>query len=1173
MKLQLSRIPGPLLLIIITVLVCLANYSPKTYLTGWDTLHPEFNFRIYLSRVIFSVWQEHQALGAVASQAHAAELPRLLILLVLNLFMSTQILRYAYMFLMLIIGPLGIYFFLYKVLLKDFNITHRVFGSFIGGLYYLFNLGTLQHFYVPLEMFVTHYGWLGWLFLAISLYYENTTRRNLSYFLLVSFFIIPQAHTPTLFYAYYLAMFIYLCTLLMFDFINKETADKITVRLKPAFVIMVSTLMINSFWLLPNVYFALTHGVEIGQSKIHHLFSQEAFLQNQQFGTLEDTAILRNFLFNWGEYKGSGNFGDLMDEWKLHLSHKYVLYLGYAYFSFVVIGVLIALMKRNKFGLSLFSVAFLGIFFLLNNNPPFGFIFSALQEKSALFKEAFRFPFTKFSMYVMFAYASYLAFALAWFGDFVAKHFRKWLYKVYLAGFLTLVVSLFIYAKPMLYGYLISPSMRVSIPQRYFDMFAYLDKQEEYGRVANLPIHTFWGWVYHNWIPSSQSGYQGAGFLWFGIKQPLMDREFDRWDIINEQYYREMSTAIYSQDLAMVERTLLKYKVKWILYDKSVLAPGADSKSLYIEEINSMLSGSDKFELAKDFGQGLLVYKFLPADVFKRTGTWHSFTEVSDSLFKEYDDYIYAEHGNYVNIGQNAYPFLGITDYTEKLNSNYVVADDHFIKIQGKFASRALVSKNNTVEYEGSLISDGSKVLMQLNSGQVINLGIPVNPTAKYLLTIKDAAPIYIDPNALDSTKFYFFKDPQEDLLVTVHTLVPSQVDLTLNVKDRIEKCSSVEGGSVFGITYLDRGFKLSAKDIVSCATLKIADYASLVSSKSPYLVLNYSAITQKAQAGICMFDPSSGLCFNQTAQNSHVEVGKVPGNIADVYLRFLANNLNSLGNYLGTVTFANLELYTSGASKTISANLSDSNILPKSEFELRKDPKTSTKVINLPSNPRICSNDSREFDRSSVTVMEDYYRYASYGDSLCDSFQFPNAPHSSGYILEVKARNIQGMPLRICMTNEYSKRCDVYFSLEESANFDSAFYLLPPMGNGSGYTLNISNLVFGDGISINDLQYISLTPVPYMYMRTAHTPLAKNSHDKVFVLYEAFERGWVLFCGLKPCDAKHVMVNNWANGWIFEGGQIPDNVRVYFWPQVLQYVGFVLLVSLVFFYARHKDL
>jgi hypothetical protein len=91
--------------------------------------------------------------------------------------------------------------------------------------------------------------------------------------------------------------------------------------------------------------------------------------------------------------------------------------------------------------------------------------------------------------------------------------------------------------------------------------------------------------------------------------------------------------------------------------------------------------------------------------------------------------------------------------------------------------------------------------------------------------------------------------------------------------------------------------------------------------------------------------------------------------------------------------------------------------------------------------------------------------------------------------------------------------------------------------------------------------------------MRTAHTPLAKNSHDKVFVLYEAFERGWVLFCGLKPCDAKHVMVNNWANGWIFEGGQIPDNVRVYFWPQVLQYVGFVLLVSLVFFYARHKDL
>jgi len=27
---------------------------------------------------------------------------------------------------------------------------------------------------------------------------------------------------------------------------------------------------------------------------------------------------------------------------------------------------------------------------------------------------------------------------------------------------------------------------------------------------------------------------------------------------------------------------------------------------------------------------------------------------------------------------------------------------------------------------------------------------------------------------------------------------------------------------------------------------------------------------------------------------------------------------------------------------------------------------------------------------------------------------------------------------------------------------------------------------------------------------------------------------GWVAMCGVLPCKADHVKVNNWANGWIF---------------------------------------
>ncbi len=72
-------------LVLITLSIARRNYTPGTFLSGWDTLHPEFNFGLYLKRVFWGVWREHQGIGAVASQAHAAELTRIPILFLLSL--------------------------------------------------------------------------------------------------------------------------------------------------------------------------------------------------------------------------------------------------------------------------------------------------------------------------------------------------------------------------------------------------------------------------------------------------------------------------------------------------------------------------------------------------------------------------------------------------------------------------------------------------------------------------------------------------------------------------------------------------------------------------------------------------------------------------------------------------------------------------------------------------------------------------------------------------------------------------------------------------------------------------------------------------------------------------------------------------------------------------------
>src|SRR5438874_485075 len=95
---------------LLSLALAFLNYKPGTWLTGWDNLHPEFNFPLNLHRAFSSVWEEYQSLGLEAGMAHAADLPRILILTPFSLFLPISFLRYLWTFLMLILGPIGAYF-------------------------------------------------------------------------------------------------------------------------------------------------------------------------------------------------------------------------------------------------------------------------------------------------------------------------------------------------------------------------------------------------------------------------------------------------------------------------------------------------------------------------------------------------------------------------------------------------------------------------------------------------------------------------------------------------------------------------------------------------------------------------------------------------------------------------------------------------------------------------------------------------------------------------------------------------------------------------------------------------------------------------------------------------------------------------------------------------------
>jgi len=53
----------PLALTSIAIFLCFKNYTPETFLLGWDSLHPEFNFSEAFKRTFWGAWREEQGVG------------------------------------------------------------------------------------------------------------------------------------------------------------------------------------------------------------------------------------------------------------------------------------------------------------------------------------------------------------------------------------------------------------------------------------------------------------------------------------------------------------------------------------------------------------------------------------------------------------------------------------------------------------------------------------------------------------------------------------------------------------------------------------------------------------------------------------------------------------------------------------------------------------------------------------------------------------------------------------------------------------------------------------------------------------------------------------------------------------------------------------------------------
>ena len=534
--------------------------------------------------------------------------------------------------------------------------------GFLGALFYMLNLGTVQIFYLPYEAFSTFFAFLPWgvwgFIKIISNIKHQISKRDILLFFLINLFGTPAFYTQQLFIVYILV----LCCIFLGYILNNilpTAVDKINILKKGMFLFGL-ILVINSFWLLPQLYFLKTNGRVVTEAKNNTLSTESVFYQNYEKGTLDNFFRLEGFYF---DLKGRDNTF-LFAPWKDHFTGIFGV-LPYLFAGLMILGVLGSLKEKKNLGFVL--LLFLCATGLLLATPPFSWINDLIRQIPVI-NQIFRSPFTKFIIPYSLVYSYFVAVGIKFLVPLKAGDKRVSLF----LGACFLVILL--YSLPSFQGYFFSPEMKVKIPDDYQSVTNYFKTNDKNSRIALLPDYTFWGWFFNKW------GYNGSGFLWYGIEQPIVSRTFDVWSKTSESYFWETKTAFEAEDIQKIINVFDKYQIDYLILDKSLIPIVSSYKALQYDRINELLMKSPNITSIFN-GENVFLYK-IDHNYYSKNfiSLSTNLNNIGPKINITNDDAAFSENGFYVNnqnLGNDiSYPFLSLTNQTNPKENNWQISED-----------------------------------------------------------------------------------------------------------------------------------------------------------------------------------------------------------------------------------------------------------------------------------------------------------------------------------------------------------------------------------------------------------------------------------------------------------------------------------------------------------------
>ncbi len=1162
----------PFLLIFVVWMVVVATNYKNIPILGWDSLATNLNIKLGFSRATSGAWLEYFGLGTPSGLPIVTDLSRLVLLWPASFFVSSYMLRNLWVFAMLLLGPLGVYLLLSEIFGKE---KRSSIAALTGSFFYLFNFATIQYFHAPFEAFVTFYAFLPFGLLFPLCFCKGKSRSLLK--LLLSLILFSTAfYVQTLFVVYLLVLIAFFV-----PFLTRK--DKFLKFIK----LVLFILAVNLYWLLPVGYYTLTSSSFITDSKSNQLSTYETRLMNQARGGMDDIVFLRGFWVDYTDFNGK-EFAYLMETWRMWTeSASYRISMTTILLT-SLLGLLACFLSgKRRISLAVIVLGASSAIMLSAGRGIIGQIFYYFADTLPLFEQIFRSPFTKWSLILPLSFAMGIGLLLVHLGKRTS---------IVVA---TLLIALSLYqVKPVFEGKLIYDKVYQNIPDQYEKLFEFFSHEPKQTRIAKFPVQTFWGWDFYDW------GYRGSGFLWYGIEQPILDRAFDVWSRENEGFYFEMNRAVYQNDPVLFEQVIAKYQISYALVDESVIVIGGDQSQLNYQGIHTLLQEAGAKNV---FAEGKLkVYKFDTPQKFVQAPSGYSLAKSVGESTRE--DPIYLQNGDYVASDNVIYPFWGLNregvknvNYENGFDGEKVVLSQELENLSEYALWIPPLSESEPVYLSGEVFLQGRDLTLNFQKfvdfeGAPALEPITITLARNYseLIVVLGQTMVRVSEGQKESfanARFSLTSGMEVQLFDAGST---RSIDLTAGFSSASFKtCWEREGGSPeFQVVETPLGIRAQIKDAVACNSTKVGDLGPLkhfVQISLPY------RSADGARPHFCLVNEGESEClhedvFYHTKPSADWGVisreAVLPGSKA-YWLVLSARPPEEKGE--------SWEIEYQRPEVLVYPLLSEVVIEPSLLVEYFKPLSlnvSDTKALKLsfPANKNVLdfagSGNERNcdvFERGSAfkAIKDSKVVYQASGRGAVCDYLLSGMDSGSEYLIRFQGKHLKGRSLKAYLYDPGSGKNDLEV-LMDGQEFDNTFSVLSWPWEEE-YVLNLEGRSFGQETSEIVLDLVNFYHFPVSWVSRFRliksesgimaNDIEVKNHDKLGnYLYsvdidaknqglisfsQAHDPGWVAWGDGHVL--KHHAFNSWANAWEVPGGSY--TVYIFYWPQILEYIGFICLL------------